>query len=100
MAKLATTVALKGLSRSTFCAAPIKGSKAACHRLSGHKGECRGTTSSRGSKSPKVAEVVVEPNVTILEEVAAERRVADRTNGKLAKKAGKPKASPKVVAEA
>lgn len=47
---LATTVALKGQSRSTFCADRVAGTKSLCHRLVGHKGAHRASLQAQTAK--------------------------------------------------
>lgn len=59
--KLTTTIALKGQSRSTFHGASIPGSKSLCHRLAGHKGDCRPTLSGRKvTSTPAVAATTIK----------------------------------------
>ncbi len=104
MTKLADRIALKGQSRSTFCALPV--GKAACKRLSGHHGDCRPSTSSRGTKSP-TAKVAAAPaaraakaasKVTIVPE-AHVAKTAKRRVQPVTKRARRPKAAPAISAE-
>lgn len=50
---LANTKPLKGLTRSTYCASPMSGTKSLCRRLSGHKGDCRPTLANVATPAAK-----------------------------------------------
>lgn len=97
MAKLADTIALKGQSRSAFCATAIEGARSACHRLAGHKGDHRPTLKGRKVKIVAPVEVLSADKYTVLPAADEPRRVA--APGKRAKKRNSgqpsvPKASP------
>lgn len=85
MAALKATVALKGQSRSTFCAERVTGTASLCHRLIGHKGECRPTLNAATVPATKVAKRAGKrkvrriPAAKVRRQVAAPQRRAKRT---------------------
>jgi hypothetical protein len=88
MAALKSTVALKGQSRSTFCAARISGTASLCHRLLGHKGDHRPTLNAvtvpaakpqrRARRKVKTLRMVKSRRV-----VAAPKRRSRRASGQV-----------------
>jgi hypothetical protein len=102
---LANTVALRGQSRSTYCASKIAGTKSLCRRLAGHKDDCRPTLAApavikpkasavkktRASKARKVApKVVTIPMAEYVRLVAAQHSKSAKRSGYHA--SGKPSA--------